>query len=300
MLDAEFFADLRKQCRLRASLLLAETSLTLQVKAMCRELCGGDQGESQSLYEALRPPRGRDPGQALFDLMASGVSRRAAAKQLGISENTARWWDEKRRSGQYSPPPSHLLLEAAEDICSAFLNARAAIAESRAFTESRLEELASQLPVVGFVQSTRGFGLLSLAQIVGECGDLSQRTPAELWARMGLAVMPDGTRQRRMAGPEGVAHRFSTQRRMIMWNIGDSQIKHSGPYREVYEARKAYEAERDPEITKGHAHNRAKRYMEKRIIRDLWRAWRDTVGSQRVVLCQAQPVAPEITLDGTY
>jgi hypothetical protein len=25
----------------------------------------------------------------------------------------------------------------------------------------------------------------------------------------------------------------------------------------------------------GHVHNRAKRYMEKRLIRDLWRAWRD-------------------------
>lgn len=25
----------------------------------------------------------------------------------------------------------------------------------------------------------------------------------------------------------------------------------------------------------GHAHNRAKRYMEKRLMRDLWRAWRD-------------------------
>ena len=25
----------------------------------------------------------------------------------------------------------------------------------------------------------------------------------------------------------------------------------------------------------GHVHNRAKRYMEKRLMRDLWRAWRD-------------------------
>lgn len=46
----------------------------------------------------------------------------------------------------------------------------------------------------------------------------------------------------------------------------------SGPLRLLYDERKAYEAGRVE--TPAHAHNRAKRYIEKRLIRDLWRAWR--------------------------
>lgn len=47
-----------------------------------------------------------------------------------------------------------------------------------------------------------------------------------------------------------------------------------GKYGEKYLRRKAYEFARDPEITKAHAHASAKRYMEKKLIRDLWAAWR--------------------------
>lgn len=270
MVDAEFFADIRKQQRVRASLLLAETSLTLQIKAMCRVI---DPAQPATLYDALQPQRGSDPGEALFELMRSGMSRRAAAHQLGISVGTARWWDEKRRAGEYEPPPSHPLIKPAELVCRPFLDARATIRAARTFAESRLEELAGSLPVSEFVQNTRGLGLLGLAQIVGECGDLGQRSVPQLWARMGLAVMPDGTRQRRMAGPEGIAHRFSTSRRMIMWNIGASLIRSESPYKTVYEDRKHYELGRG--LDQGHAHNRAKRFIEKRLIRDLWRAWRD-------------------------
>lgn len=276
MLDANFFADLRKQHRVRASMLLAETTLTLQVKALCRVFTDGDLEQATILYEALQPQRGSDPGEALFELMASGKSRRAAARELGISDGTARWWDEKRRAGEYQPAPTHLLKDRAKLACDPFLDARATVRSARVFAESRLEKLAEQLPASGFVRDTRGLGLLGLAQIVGECGDFSQRTVPQLWARMGLAVMPDGTRQRRMAGPEGITHRFSTPRRMIMWNIGVSLIRSEGPYKAVYDERKAYETGRG--IPQGHAHNRAKRYIEKRLLRDLWRTWRDAKG----------------------
>ena len=47
-----------------------------------------------------------------------------------------------------------------------------------------------------------------------------------------------------------------------------------GPYGELYLARKAYEAEHHPDLTPKHRDMRARRYMVKRVLRDMWRAWR--------------------------
>lgn len=148
-------------------------------------------------------------------------------------------------------------------------------------------KLASGLPVwEAFGKSIRGFGADSFAVIVAEAGDLSDyATEAKLWKRMGLAVV-DGARQSSV--PEsfkGEARKsawkergYSPQRRSRMWNIGDTLIKgnRDGKYRTAYLSRKAYELARNPDMPKIHAHRRAQRYMEKRLLRDLWRAWRRT------------------------
>lgn len=93
---------------------------------------------------------------------------------------------------------------------------------------------------------------------------------------MGLAVMPDGTRQRRVGGVEALDHGYAPARRSVMWNIGACIVKAGGPLKAVYDARKAHEAERL--ATKAHAHNRAQRYIEKRFLRDLWVEWRRREG----------------------
>ena len=124
---------------------------------------------------------------------------------------------------------------------------------------------------------------------------------------MGLAVI-NGGRQRRVSGDEALLHGYSPERRSIMWNIGASLIKQQGPWRDLYLARLATEHQKAldeglipatstkatvdswakrglPELTKvtkitaahrsaGHMNNRAQRYIEKRLLRDLWRAWR--------------------------
>jgi hypothetical protein len=60
-----------------------------------------------------------------------------------------------------------------------------------------------------------------------------------------------------------------------VWTIGDALIKgNRDGYRRLYLERKALEAERPEVETKMHAHRRAQRYMEKRLLRDLWREWR--------------------------
>lgn len=172
---------------------------------------------------------------------------------------------------------SHEMADIALAATFPLVEARDSVAKHRAAVEKRLVKLAKQLPVAPWVESVRGVGLASLAAIVGEAGDLSNYdNPAKLWKRMGLAVMPDGGRQRRIGGEAALEHGYSPARRSVVWNIGACIVKAGGPLKAIYDARKVYEAERVE--TKAHAHNRAQRYVEKRFVRDLWVAWRKAEG----------------------
>jgi hypothetical protein len=163
-----------------------------------------------------------------------------------------------------------------------------------------MERLAKGLPVwASFGEPIPGFGAVSLAVIVGEAGDLSKYSDhSKLWKRMGLAVM-EGVRQggltKSASAADWIAHGYNAKRRSHVWNIGDALMKSQvrkvkdangedtgertarGIYGEVYLARKEYEVARDPEIKPIIAHRRAQRYMEKRLLRDLWRAWRQAI-----------------------
>lgn len=140
---------------------------------------------------------------------------------------------------------------------------------------SRMLEYAKQLPVSEWILNVRGVGLLKLAKIVGEAGDLSNyANPAKLNKRFGLAVF-DGVGQRRCKNKElALLHGFNPRRRAVMWDVGSGLIRQNdGKYRELYDRRKEKETE-NPEVkTKMHAHRRAQRVMEKEFLKDLWVAW---------------------------
>lgn len=168
--------------------------------------------------------------------------------------------------------------------------------ESKRIAKDMVSEIKS-LPAHAWQQSIDGFGDMSFARIVGECGDLSQYSnPGKLWKRMGLA--PDSAYEMvTKAGKAAIAK--PKRRRAVMWNIGQCLVKNSkGPYRQVYLYRKQYEAEKAKaegkevvsatDLPKGydktkfmtlkHIDNRAQRYMEKRLLRDLWIQWRKDCG----------------------
>lgn len=161
-----------------------------------------------------------------------------------------------------------------------------------------MTRLAKELPVwTAWGEGINGFGALSLAVIVGEAGDIGEyRGEAGLWKRMGLAVL-DGVRQgglgKSAAKEDWITHGYNRQRRSRMWTIGDALIRQQGPYREIYLRRKETErakaaaagliiapAAKIPKaraaefMSDGHIHRRAQRYMEKRLLRHLWRKWR--------------------------
>ena len=188
------------------------------------------------------------------------------------------------------------------------LSARSAIRAERLATEKVLEKLARALPVRAWTKNVYGIGDLSLAAIVGEAGDVgSYKSVAALWKRMGLAVI-NGERQRKKAGDEAFDHGYSPRRRAVMWNIGGALIGGMGkgprlyvgetlenrpdlsPYQRLFYERLKYEVARNPEMQRepticpktgklresfsAHAVNRAKRYVEKRFLRNLFAEWR--------------------------
>lgn len=153
----------------------------------------------------------------------------------------------------------------------------------RITTEKEMSRLVKKLPAFQWADRVSGFGAMSFARVVAETGDLSLYDDvSKVWKRMGLGLV-DGGRQRKVAGDAALAHGYSPARRSIMFVIGDciirAQIRKvddtataTGFYGRLYLDRKIVEADREG-ITKAHAHNRAKRYMEKRLLKDLWAQW---------------------------
>lgn len=263
---SDIINEIREQWRRRQSWHRAEKSLTLQAKAMCRRLvamAGDTEAERKKQISAA---------DALYERAVTGDdsadAQTAMAAMLPLLE-------------------AHTVMKA-----------------HRKAVEKRLVKLAKSLPVAQFVENTYRLGYLSLATIVGEAGDLSiYSTPAKLWKRMGLAVI-NGERQRRVSGVDALTHGYAPQRRSAMWNIGSGIVGGMGKgrrlpvgapipedwpyYQRLFVERLRFEAEKNPDMRRepvekdgvlmesfsAHAAARAKRYCEKRLLRELWRAWR--------------------------
>lgn len=145
--------------------------------------------------------------------------------------------------------------------------------------EKDMKSIAKKLPVSEWVKAQKGFGLGNLAYIIAATGNLSKySTVSKVWKRMGLAVF-DGDRQgspKSKSAEDYIAHGYNKHRRCIAYLLGESLVKGGGDYKAVYDARKEYELPRVK--TKGHAHNRAMRYMTKRALADLWGEWHRVCG----------------------
>lgn len=227
-----------EQHRRRWDFIRARQRLELQSQAVCRRLSGGDKVEAAKLWAAVKA----DPAHPLRTWLAPFLAAMAP------------------------------LLGAQKDV------------------ELSLVKLVKQTPIYEFASQIKGLGDVSLAAIIGECAAPigEYRSVSALWKRMGLAVI-GGERQRRIAGEAAIEHGYNAQRRSIMWNIGAGLIKAqvrkdpddeekrigTGEYGALYLERKAIEILRTKDgepLTKAHAHNRAQRYIEKRLLRELWKA----------------------------
>jgi hypothetical protein len=134
--------------------------------------------------------------------------------------------------------------------------------------EKEMVGLAGMLPVASWVSQPNqcGFGLLSLAKVVGECGNLTSYTnPGKVWRRMGCAPWEfDGPevkychrkmgstwrfgKEGKLPASEWEEFGYSPRRRSIAYQISEVLIKlNKGPYRARYVHGKATAATTHPE-----------------------------------------------------
>lgn len=158
--------------------------------------------------------------------------------------------------------------------------------------EKEMKKLVRGLPAYEWAKGVRGLGDLALAVVIAEAGDLSKYpSKGHLWKRLGLApmggkAMSTWRREGGLTAEEWVEAGYSPKRRAEMYAVvADPLFRHQtmseGPYRAVYDRRRAAAAITHPDWTKGHAHADACRVMTKYLLRDLWREWNQAVRKSR-------------------
>lgn len=286
----ELLCLIRERYQRRISWQKSEVILILQGKAICRRYCDGDKDRANKLYEKIAKFK---PGKII---------------EMIAMQDASEGEDILHALNEVYP-----ILEAKERPIAA-----------RLVVESELEMLVKQLPpaILDFIDSIPGFSYVSVASILGACGDLrSYQRFSKLEKRMGVAII-NGDRQRKMRDVNAAAlHGYAPTRRSILWRIGYSVIlaqskitdkktgeikREAGPHRLIYDARREYEEERNDngdyallarkilavstfdrnttaykayssgKLPPKHLHYRAKRYMEKHILKRFYQTWKRT------------------------
>jgi len=232
-------------------------------------------------------PISRVHPQTIAAIQSLHREHRAIQRQMGDMERRikaeARWFAVRRYRAEGIPLPTGKFPDVVKTDEQMVITTRARFFAIRDYTEQQRKEcqkellkLVKPLPIMAWAGAVKGLGLPSVAAIIGEAGDLGNYSnPGKLWKRMGLAVIDGKSQGKRTNAEEALRHGYSPVRRSEMHVIGDCLVRAGGPYADLYRARKATEMEREG-ITKMHAHKRALRYIEKRLLREMWQAWRGT------------------------
>ena len=163
--------------------------------------------------------------------------------------------------------------------------------------ERRMKVFAKTLPVAKWVEHKDqcGFGLLFLAIVIGETGDLSNyANPAKVWRRMGCAPWTfDGKTamgctwrcgaEGKLPAAEWEEFGYSPRRRSIAFLIGEGMVKQNGarekpkrkcgPYRLRYDETKVTFAEKHPEYKRLRCHLHGMLLATKLLLKNLWIEW---------------------------
>lgn len=194
---------------------------------------------------------------------------------------------------------------------------------ARLAVEKNMVAIARELPAFEWVQDVKGFGEKTFAVIIAEAGDLSNYPRKEhLWKRLGLApyqgkAMSTWRMKGGLTAEEWTEAGYSPGRLAQVWALltsnlfkaqsaridketGEVKIP-AGPYRLLYDARRAHSAAAHPDWSKMNLHMDGMRIMTKQAIRDLHREWnREVRGLSGADLCgsgSTMPPLPERMLE---
>lgn len=279
----------------------------LKIGALLRTQMGwrkidDDWPAKQKKEQAARNETAKERAAALMEIgEAEFVAFTLQAKQAALEADGGKLTAFERRrlnAARAKATTDEPAYAAWRETILASMQAREPFDAIEAAQTAEMERLAEQLPVWSWVKGIKGFGARSLAVIVAEAGDLSNyATHSKLWKRMGLAVIGDlrqgGLDKKTASKRDWIDHGYSPARRSRMFVVGDVLVKVGDTYRAIYLQRKEHERQkaeaagltivpaakipkgrRAEFMSDGHIHRRAQRYMEKRLLRDLWKAWR--------------------------
>ncbi len=279
---------IREHDRRRRDFHQEEKSLTLRMRAICRRIVSGRlkaAGVNLSDVSGLKDVR--TSGGELFERVEK--QWRAHLQACKRQDKPFSWFDV-RLALEGDDEAGH-----ACELTAHFMAARDVMEHERKAHEKELRLLARQLPVWPWAESIRGLSDLSLAQLVSEAVDPGRYpTVAKLWKRMGVGLVGGERQHRTTDAAKALAMGYSPARRSVVFVVGENLVKQNdGVYRQLYDDRKVYEREKAAErgqqvvpaakipkknreayMSDGHVHARSKRYMEKRLLRDLWVEWR--------------------------
>lgn len=195
-----------------------------------------------------------------------------------------------REKGQWSYHPEAEIDHPLGSIIIASLFGIHALEVEKEKLEKVMREWAAKLHVAKWVERAdqRGFGILFLAIVVGECGDLAgYANPGKVWRRMGCAPYTNGEGEVHMgatwkAGKEGKLTAdewsdfgYSPRRRSIAYLIGEGIVKQNGdgPYRKRYDSAKEAAAENHPDWKPLRCHLHGMLLGTKLLLKNLWIEW---------------------------
>ena len=277
--------DIIELHRQRQSNIRAKTKLILQAKALLRSaLC------SDADFE--------DDNTKVETTTAFGTQRRK------LTKSAMKRVDDAYAAAKEDPAtPAGLMI-------APFIGGIDLFEARQAQIEKQMVKLAKTLPVYPWAKSVKGFGDISFATIVGECGDIgTYKSIAAVWKRLGLAVI-HGNRQGApgtgASAEDWVEHGYNKERRSVSWNARQHVIGGMGKWRPMF----GEDVRDNPDLTEyqcvfaeqarkhmpncprkdgstdiqmstsgkesysSWAANRAHRYVEKRLIKHLYLAWR--------------------------
>jgi hypothetical protein len=212
-------------------------------------------------------------------------------------------------------------------------NSRAPADNLRNSSELRMIRIAKGLPAASWIESVRGVGLKGFALVLSEAAAFDNKAervvgldgypnPAKLWKRLGYAPY-DGHagstwkrekwRKRKLTSEEWIANPFSGPRYATCQDLSVHLVDHqcistkksgtefgqpTGPYGEIYVARRIRTAAEHPDWSKEHARKDALRIAFKQFLVDLWKVWVDQAYNLGQWVVDAQDTHAEIAAAG--